>query len=291
MRMFRKLRLILDSVMGSIKTMIWAMVLIGTVSFMFGVCFLQATTMYLQGDPDLTHAERQELLDRFGSVLKSMTSLYKSCTGGIDWEAVSTPLKRTGGVIYCIFFMYVGLFHFVLSNTVTSLFVESTIENANKDDDLVIHEKLRMRKEYVKRLTVWFKRMDDGSGNISFDEFCKRCEDPEMVAFASSLDVEILDVKQFFSALSSRGRHPVDLDTFVVGCIKLKGLAKSMDLLELMENHKQVSRVHERQFTRILRRLDAIYADHNFSVEQSMFQARSLDTAQSSNEPSQQQIV
>merc|ERR1719401_3271473 len=61
-----------------------------------------------------------------------------------------------------------------------------------------------------------------------------------MIAFCSSLDIELLDVDLFFNVLSSNGRRSVDLETFVVGCIKLRGLAKSMDLIELICMHKNL---------------------------------------------------
>merc|ERR1712232_674926 len=55
----------------------------------------------------------------------------------------------------------------------------------------------------------------------------------EMVAFCTSLEIDATDVAQFFSILSAGGNRSVDVETFVIGCIKLKGFAKSMDLMDL----------------------------------------------------------
>ena len=46
---------------------------------------------------------------------------------------------------------------------------------------------------------------------------------PHMQAFAESLKIDIAGAKNFFKDLSEGGRHPVNLDAFVVGCIKSKG--------------------------------------------------------------------
>merc|ERR1712217_592270 len=62
-----------------------------------------------------------------------------------------------------------------------------------------------------------------------------------MHAFAKSLEIDITDAKQFFLILSGNGRRTVDIETFVVGCIKLKGTAKSMDLMDLMYSHKRAA--------------------------------------------------
>jgi hypothetical protein len=39
--------------------------------------------------------------------------------------------------------------------------------------------------------------------------------------------------------ISEGGRRSVDLETFVVGCIKLKGAAKSADLMDLIYKSKK----------------------------------------------------
>ena len=44
------------------------------------------------------------------------------------------------------------------------------------------------------------------------------------------------------SVLSDRGKRTVDLETFVVGCIKLRGAAKSVDLMDLSFDSKRAQR-------------------------------------------------
>jgi len=62
-----------------------------------------------------------------------------------------------------------------------------------------------------------------------------------MIAFASSLELDVTDIAQFYSMLSCRGKYTVDVDTFVNGCIKLKGAARSMDLQGLIALQKRNS--------------------------------------------------
>merc|ERR1719240_368503 len=56
--------------------------------------------------------------------------------------------------------------------------------------------------------------------------------DPKMIAFATELDVEPVDLEHFFMELSGNGKNDIDLETFVVGTIKLRGYAKSSDMME-----------------------------------------------------------
>jgi len=84
-------------------------------------------------------------------------------------------------------------------NALTSLFVEATMEHAAKDQDNATHSALESTESYMDKLSNWFAVVDeDGSGTIDYSEFCRHLEDPQMLAFASTLGIEIVDVKQFF---------------------------------------------------------------------------------------------
>merc|ERR1712048_1041695 len=127
----------------------------------------------------------------------------------------------------------------VVSNTITSLFLESTMAFAEHDTQQVIQDRLDRKDEYVKKLRDWFNNIDDcGLGSITYDQFAKHANDPSVHAFAEALDIELLDLEQFFSVLSDKGRRPVNLENFVIGCIKMKGSAKSMDLMDLIHFQK-----------------------------------------------------
>lgn len=61
-------------------------------------------------------------------------------------------------------------------------------------------------------------------GMVSFDEFQARLNNEVMYSFAESLELVASDLKQFFWLLSNGGKVDVDIDTCVVGCIKMKGM-------------------------------------------------------------------
>merc|ERR1711871_128320 len=103
----------------------------------------------------------------------------------------------------------------------------------------MVHSEMLQKDDYVKKLRKWHQNLDDdGSGDVSFEELDRHINDPEVAAFAKTLEIEIMDVRQLFMVLSHNGTKSVDLETFVVGCIRLKGLARSLDLMELIYNGK-----------------------------------------------------
>eukprot|EP00927_Polykrikos_kofoidii_P084828 TRINITY_DN904_c0_g2_i3.p1 TRINITY_DN904_c0_g2~~TRINITY_DN904_c0_g2_i3.p1 ORF type:complete len:611 (-),score=82.62 TRINITY_DN904_c0_g2_i3:74-1906(-) len=236
LRIFRELRLLLTSIIGSMKSMLWAMIVIVLVTYMFGMCFLQAATGYLIDeanavDPDL----KADITKHWGSVESSMLSLYACGTSGDSWRIVAEPLRSVGMMYYYLFLVYIAFFMFVIVNTLTSLFIENTIQNADKDRQVMVQVAMAQRTAYMANIADLFRCIDaDGSGELTFAEMLEKTQDPKMVGFAASLDIEVTDVAQFFAILSENGRYPVDIETFVSGCMKLRGTARSHDVLGLV---------------------------------------------------------
>jgi len=168
-------------------------------------------------------------------------------------------LWEVGGLFYFLFMIYIAFFLFVVINTLTSLFVELTIAQSEQDTQMAIQLELDKKDMYIKRLQAFYDKMDyNQDGFITYDEFCTHLNDPEVRAFASCLDIEVVDTKQFFCILSNNGTRAVDLETFVVGCIKLRGMAKSMDLMDLIFAHKQATHEHRNFARSCLERLKAM---------------------------------
>lgn len=258
LRMFRELRLILNSIMGCVKSMMWACVLILALSYMFAIVFLQAATQYLQHDtvdPIVAAA-----LDRYwSSVGQSVLTLYVACMGGADWEVMADPLKETGLHFYLLFLFQIAVYSFVIMNTISSVFMEAVLANADKDHQQVIEHHMEKKEVYIDKLQVFYDEIDDNKdGELGYEEFMAHADSPHMHAFANSLEIDLTDAKQFFQVLSNSGRRAVNIETFVVGCIKLKGMARSMDLMDLVYQHRQAV-VHQEMFEKkVFKRLDEL---------------------------------
>eukprot|EP00929_Paragymnodinium_shiwhaense_P101792 TRINITY_DN6497_c0_g2_i1.p1 TRINITY_DN6497_c0_g2~~TRINITY_DN6497_c0_g2_i1.p1 ORF type:complete len:844 (-),score=131.10 TRINITY_DN6497_c0_g2_i1:358-2817(-) len=274
MRMFRELRMIWNSIFGCVRATFWAMVLILAVAFMVGVCFVQAATGYLRENQDSVSAEEvEDLIGNWGSVQRATLTLYQSVTSGKEWGAVASTLWPVGMAYYMLFLLFILFYNCVICNTITSLFVEATMVNADRDQQASIQNTLENTEEYIDKLSGWFSSVDsDGNGHVTYDEFCEKLQDPEAIAFASTLEIELTDLKQFFAGLSDNGNRPVNLETFVVGCIRMRGHAKSTDLLELIYHEREVAEESRRQlrefedgcmaeFRRLRRSLDQYIAE------------------------------
>jgi hypothetical protein len=134
MRSMRSLRLILFSIMGFMGGMIWSMFLIATVLYMFSMIFVQAAAGYAHEEgSQIDPVAQRELAKYWTSVQHGMLTLFASSTGGEDWRAVAESLSAIGDLYYGIFCLYVTFYVTVLMNTITAVFVETTLQTAAKD--------------------------------------------------------------------------------------------------------------------------------------------------------------
>merc|ERR1712216_774127 len=101
-----------------------------------------------------------------------------------------------------------------------------------------VEEQLRQKEEYMHKVAIFFRMIHEDDGQeLTMEEFERHRDSPALEAFAASLEIESSDLHRFFQILSANGTRGVDLQSFVVGCIELRG--KSMDLMELIISHKK----------------------------------------------------
>merc|ERR1712127_1032343 len=108
----------------------------------------------------------------YGNLPVSLLSLYQAITGGIDWEAMTTPLiGEISALPGLVFVLYVAFTTMAVLNTVAGVFVESALVQAKRD------------KEMLMENTAYelFCRLDlDQSGTIEWCEFEKQMKKPEL---------------------------------------------------------------------------------------------------------------
>jgi len=187
-------------------------------------------------------SDRRDLMMKyFKTVQRGMGTLFLAATGGMDYDRPADMLYEVAPMYYCLFCLYIAFFLCVLMNTITALFVETTVANANKDHQYNITAVLEKKEEYVKALSILFEEADlDGDGLVSQEEFRAKMEDPKMKAFAESLDIEITDINMFCRILTEDGARDVDIRNFVEACMRMKGQALSIDVQDLMAQQRKI---------------------------------------------------
>jgi len=170
----------------------------------------------------------------FGTVARSMYTLFQMIT----LESWSSGIARhvvTNQTEMMLFFLVFLLFsHYGLLNLVVGVIVENTLSNARNNEDKIKQEQDKEQKRTLEHLKDIFKLADeDGSGDLDRGEFFRCLSNPEVEKKMKLIKLPIAEAKNLFSVLDADGQGSLSIDEFIGGCLRLKGSAKSKDLLSV----------------------------------------------------------
>merc|ERR1712087_677028 len=109
------------------------------------------------------------------------------------------------------------------------------------DRDMIIRDEIARKDSFMARMTEIFQEADtDCSGTVSWEELCEHLKTQEMQAYMSAMELDVAEAKGLFRLLDTQEAQEVSIDEFVVGCFRLKGQAKGLDLATLMYENKKM---------------------------------------------------
>ena len=116
-RVVRELRMMVFSIISSFNALFWCLVLITLVICVFALFFLQISTDYLVLEREsIDDATYEQFLFHFGSLEKTMRTLYLATTGGFDWENALYLITKAGQGGGWAFLFYIAFFNFAVFN-------------------------------------------------------------------------------------------------------------------------------------------------------------------------------
>lgn len=263
--LFGKLRALINALLSSIASLVWAMAVLVFLIFLFAIIFMQGATQYVDQDVH-NHEYVQFLQEFFGSMGMTLLTLFMSVTSGLSWWDVEKVLLDIHPIYGLLFVVYIAIMVLSLLNIVTGICVNNALEMAQLDQDLMMKFELDRKAAYMESMEGIFHDLDvDASGTISFDEFISHLEREEVCALFSVLGIEVSDAISFFEALDVDGSHELEIDEFVMGCLNLRGNVRTVDVATLLRENKRlmqrigkVSKRTDNQLQGILRQLSEL---------------------------------
>lgn len=229
----RDFRKMLYSLMASGQTLFWSMFLLFGLIYMFAVLFTQDVLQMVANAP-----QQADKLDHFfGSVAKSIFTLFMSVAGGISWGEVVEPMLEADLPMAFVFVLYLSTIMFGVLNIVTSVFVESAMQGTQHYRDLIIQENIDKKEQSIRHIREIFRQMDtDQGGTITMPEMQAflRTDDLGLKSYFEALELNASDTQALFKLLDKDRSGAIDIDEFCEGCMRLKGEARSFDINCLM---------------------------------------------------------
>jgi len=236
LKVVRPFRLLIWQIIGTLRSVCWALLLFLIIDYIFALFFAQAVA---HSQDAMKAAEIQKYWSSLSGI---MSTLFMSVTGGVDWENAISALDHLGDLkrIYRFLFMaYISFVLFAVLNTVTGVFCQKAIESAKHDHETMIRDQLLEKRMYMKKTRELFCEIDhDASDTISYKEFSKRMADEQVIAYFAIMGLDVSDAWDLFKLLDTDRNAEIDLNEFVEGCVKLRGTAKAIDVAKLSYDNK-----------------------------------------------------
>ena len=142
---------------------------------------------------------------------------------------------------FVIMFVYAVLFLSLIPcaslgvmGILNGIFVNAAIRSSRLDRELATANILRERSTLVQQIMSIFLEDDvDKSGTLSWSEFEFFLDDDEVKAYVIALDLDMASLGKIFDLLDTNGTGELDLMDFLDGCMRLEGVAKTIDVVLL----------------------------------------------------------
>jgi len=215
------LRKLVVSITETLGHIWWPMVLILMVTYLYGVLFTQIVTDHKQSisEDELEHQE--ELLEYYGSLDRSMLTLFETVSEGIHWGEVLRPLSvHCSPWLTLAFLGYVCFVLFAVMNVITAFFVEASMLAAATE-----------HKNFLAKQLWGIFGKQEGHG-ISSQEFYAQADHPQMKDFFEELKLSPAEAahSNLFGILDEDGSGTLEVQELIDGCQRLLGAAKQVDL-------------------------------------------------------------
>mmetsp|Transcript_86137 Transcript_86137/g.248718 ORF Transcript_86137/g.248718 Transcript_86137/m.248718 type:complete len:647 (-) Transcript_86137:331-2271(-) len=242
---FAKLRVLIATVIASFSALIWYMVLLGLVMMIATLMLSQSLQPFFREENGADEFKAWAFR-YYGTPTRTMWTVFEFTFSG-GWPNYARPLVEQLGAQYGFFFLvYISGVTFAMFRIITALFLRDTLAVASADTELVIQEKAKDRNGYAQRLLDFFEAADtSGDGYLTIEEFESILNDERVKFYLTSLELDPAESRQLFELLDD-GDQLVSVDEFVRGALRLKGQARSQDIVAIMHDcHKIMNRLVE----------------------------------------------
>jgi hypothetical protein len=224
------------SIMFSLRPLLWASIVLMGMFYVFGIILTQGVTDSLKEHDSWEDESSADLRGYFGTLEDSALSMFKAMSGGMDWGVLFETLSPLAVHFRFVFLFYVLFAVFGAANVVTGIFVEIANHWARNDKASREEAATEKRLGSLKSLHELFNELDPGgNGTLTLEGMHEALLDVDnrLVSSFHALELEVTDVRTLFLLLDRDRKGFINVDEFLLGCFRLKGEAKTLDVMKL----------------------------------------------------------
>jgi voltage-gated sodium channel len=232
----KELKLLLRAIVGSWATLIWAMIVLVGILFVFSIW----TTTLIGHNEGYLEMERQtngwDSEELFGSIGRSMFTLLQVMTRDSWCSGIVRHVAARTWYIVFFFALFLLLTTYGILNLVIAIVVEQALTASQSNEARNKQHQEKQQEADTESLgEIFLLGVAYGDGeNLDVQSFEMACKESAEIRWRlRSLGLPMEDVKRLFQVMDGDGSRSLQEKEFVNGCSKIKGPARSKELLAL----------------------------------------------------------
>jgi len=231
-RGFRELWLAVDVAENAAKALVWVSLTLALLIWVSGTFLAKVvgrdhTTPYNFGRSAWSKDEY------WGTVPKSMYSMFQVLTGDRWSDSLVLPLIRENPALLIIFVLFWCAAVLAVLNTSIGIVVETGLARARVNEEKQAKDKKQRDAVIMESMREIFRQADkDNTNDLDLNELQAALEDPLVRDRIKMLGISINDVYLLHELLDGNRTGKVDTTTFFRGCSRLQGPAMAFDLYQ-----------------------------------------------------------
>jgi len=253
-KQFDGLFLLIRSIEASVSALFWSFLVIMCAQVASGMLVSQTLREYIR-DGSIAQASRIEVFNYWGTFTQTMLTMSEITLA--NWIVSCRVLVDNVGEQYAMFYLvYRCVFCFAVLRVITAVFIAETQRVVASDDEIAILKREQARDVYIGKIRDIFKELDDsGDGLVNKEEFDQLMTDPVIRDWLSTMDLEVTELETVFKLLDD-GDGNIEVDEFIKGVGRVRGNAKSIDMVNLISLTKKMDAKIEGMQKKMDKKLD-----------------------------------
>jgi len=239
LKSFESLRVLVAVMWFSIGSCFWSLVFLFVFQIMGSVFMCHSLHDFIiDASQDL--ALRVWVNDMYGDGLKSFWTIFELTFSGC-WPTYARRIVEEISPLYSLFFfMYVYVVVFVATRIVAALLMKETLSQYSNDAECMVNERAKKSSWVKASLSDLFEEADtDNDGLLSVKEMRALFAHQKVKLWMKELGVDANDPDTLICLLGDGDGCGVNQDDFLHGITRLKGEARSQDLLPVYSHVKK----------------------------------------------------
>lgn len=239
-RFLKELLLLAQGIYAAMKGLVWAIMLLVMTLYICSIISTRFIGTFSEDEPLPDGAAEMKMW--FGSVHASLFTLFQLTTLE-SWPDITRHCMKVKGWYAGIFFIFFVLFtNLVLLNLVTGVILENVMAISRREEEKALQREEAVRVQTVFKIHRLFDAVlgDLHSGELSIEEFRQACLNPRVVRQLQDLQIATHEAEELFVLMDTSKRGCIDIDHFIEGCLRIRGVARAKHLLGVQYDVQKV---------------------------------------------------